>query len=205
LNFADNGVTFLGPISFEQLRVLYQGSEALVFPSLYEGFGLPPLEAMAAGAAVIAMPISSVPEVADDCVLYPDGFSAEALARAMELLAGNAELRARLRSSGLKHVSRFSWQRTARQTVEVYRSAVFRPSECSLAMRRSLREAILNWADTVVNRPGLSSVIAPPKGVGGFPEASGIRTAWRDLQGAVSRRLSREMKRFFPASSRRTA
>ncbi len=72
------GLSFLGPVSPDQLRVLYQESEALIFPSLYEGFGLPPLEAMAAGTAVIAMPISSVPEVGGDGVFYPDGFSADA-------------------------------------------------------------------------------------------------------------------------------
>ena len=69
------GITFLGPVTSDQLRILYQNAEALVFPSLYEGFGLPPLEAMAAGTPVICMPFSSVPEVGGDSVLYPDGLS----------------------------------------------------------------------------------------------------------------------------------
>ena len=77
----DNGVTFLGPVSADELRVLYHHAEALVYPSLYEGFGLPPLEAMAAGTPVIAMPFSSVPEVGGDAVLYAGGLSATDLAR----------------------------------------------------------------------------------------------------------------------------
>ena len=71
------GVRFLGPVSSDELRVLYQDAEALVYPSLYEGFGLPPLEAMAAGTPVIAMPFSSVPEAAGDAAFYADGLSPE--------------------------------------------------------------------------------------------------------------------------------
>ena len=70
-----NGVTFLGPVSATDLRVLYQNAEALVYPSLYEGFGLPPLEAMAAGTPVIAMPFSSVPDVCGDACFMPMDFS----------------------------------------------------------------------------------------------------------------------------------
>ena len=82
-------MTFLGPVMRDELRVLYQQATALVFPSLYEGFGLPPLEAMAAGTPVIAMRISAIPEVGGDAVLYPDGLSAAALAPAMEAVAAN--------------------------------------------------------------------------------------------------------------------
>ncbi len=79
-----SGIVFLGPVSRSQLRVLYQHALAFVFPSLYEGFGLTPLEAMAAATPVIAMPISAVPEVVGDCVLYPDGLSAASLARSLD-------------------------------------------------------------------------------------------------------------------------
>ncbi len=81
-NRLPRGVRFLGPVTADQLRVLYQRALALVFPSLYEGFGLPPLEAMAAGTPVIAMPISAIPEVGGDSVLYPDGLSAASLRKA---------------------------------------------------------------------------------------------------------------------------
>ena len=69
------GVTYLGPTTDRQLRALYRSAEALVFPSVYEGFGLPILEAMAAGTPVIALPFSSVPELGGDAVLYADGTS----------------------------------------------------------------------------------------------------------------------------------
>ena len=104
----DHGVVFLGPVSRHQLRVLYQDALALVFSSLYEGFGLPPLEAMAARTPVIAMPISAVPEVGGDCVLYPDGLSAAALARAMERLAASERLRDDLREKGTEMGRAFS-------------------------------------------------------------------------------------------------
>ncbi len=77
---ADNGLKFVGPVSAEALRVLYHRAMALVYPSLYEGFGLPPLEAMAAGTPVVAMPFSSVPEVGGDAVLYSEGLSSVDLA-----------------------------------------------------------------------------------------------------------------------------
>ena len=84
LEAAPKGVIFLGPVPPHHLRVLYRQAEALVFASLYEGFGLPPLEAMAAGTPVIAMPVSAMPEVGGDGVLYCEGLSAAALSRAME-------------------------------------------------------------------------------------------------------------------------
>ena len=83
----NRGVTFLGPVSADELRVLYQRALALAYPSLYEGFGLPPLEAMAAGTPVVAMAFSSVPEVGGNAVLYAEGLSAAGLARALERLA----------------------------------------------------------------------------------------------------------------------
>ena len=141
------GVTFLGPVSRDQLRVLYQRALALVFPSLYEGFGLPPLEAMAAGTPVIAMPVSAIPEVGGDAVLYADGLSVRALARALESVGTDPALRDLLRERGRKRVVAFRWEKTALATVEVYRSAVFRPSRRSLQARRLLRDAIVHWSD----------------------------------------------------------
>ena len=76
-----------------QLLALYRSAEALVFASVYEGFGLPILEAMAAGTPVVALPLSSVPEVGGDAVLYADGTSALDLARALERVATDRALR----------------------------------------------------------------------------------------------------------------
>lgn len=141
------GVIFLGGVSNEELKLLYQGAEALVFSSLYEGFGLPPLEAMASGAPVIAMPFSSVPEVCGDGALYADGLSSDDLARAMERIADDEPLRRELRERGRKRIEDFQWRETARNTFEVYRKAVLNPSGRSLQMRRSLSGAISHWAD----------------------------------------------------------
>jgi glycosyltransferase involved in cell wall biosynthesis len=177
------GVRILGEVSTDQLRVLYQRALALVFPSLYEGFGLPPLEAMAAGTPVIAMPISSVPEVCGDCVLYPEGLSAEHLAAAMERMALSDRLREELRWRGRERVEQFTWQRTARATFAAYRAAVLSPSDRSLQARRLLRDAIVHWSD---REPPAPSQITVP---------IGIRNACHALQGAVRRRLNRELNR----------
>jgi len=192
------GVTFLGAVSASQLRVLYQRSEALLFPSLYEGFGLPPLEAMAAGTVVIAMPISSLPEVGGDSILYPDGFSAEALANAMDRLVRSPELRRQLYESGQRRVREFTWERTARQTVEVYRATVLRPSRRSLVVRRQLWEALLAWSAPETSADSSQRPIE-------VLTAPGIRIAWQELNGAVQRRVRREVKRLLPAQVRRSA
>ena len=177
------GLRVLGAVSHEELRVLYQNAECLVYPSLYEGFGLPPLEAMAAGTPVIAMPFSAVPEVVGDCALLPDGLSTNALARAMEAFASDAKLREEFRARGLKRVEMFRWENTARRTYASYRSAVSRPSERSLRMRAHLREAILRWGHTVPT--GLPAV-----------EPMGILNSINALQSAIQTRLARETKRF---------
>ena len=112
---APKGVIFLGPVPAEQLRVLYKQAEALVFASLYEGFGLPPLEAMAAGTPVIAMPFSAMPEVGGDGVLYCEGLSAAALIASHGACRMRPEdcatSSARKVSSGVEN---FHWEKTAR-------------------------------------------------------------------------------------------
>jgi hypothetical protein len=199
----EQGLTFLGPVSAEELRVLYQQALALVFPSLYEGFGLPPLEAMACGTPVVAMRFSSVPEVGGDCVLYPDGFSASSLARAMQRVATDHDLREELRARGLERVEQFRWEATARATLAEYRSAVLQPSERSLRMRRLLRGAVIGW----------SLLDSPTAWIDGFdavtlkrrPQSIGIRRAWRALNVAVQARLWRELKRFQIQTAGKTA
>lgn len=141
------GVRFLGEVSDEELRVLYQGAEAFVSSSLYEGFGLPPLEAMAAGVPVVAMPCSSVPEVCGDAAFYADGLSADDLALAMERIIEDQALRQDLRERGAKRAGELDWGWTARNTVEVYRKVILNPSPRSLRARRQLTAAIAHWAD----------------------------------------------------------
>jgi glycosyltransferase involved in cell wall biosynthesis len=191
------GVLFLGPVSSLRLRLLYQRAIALVFSSLYEGFGLAPLEAMAAGTPVIAMPISAVPEVVGDCACYPDGLSPAALARAMAKLASDAALRDGLRQRGLAHVEKFRWHNTATATHEVYRSAVLRPTERSLRARRGLRGAILTWAasDSFPGRTGVGAEL----GYAG-PAPIGIRDSLRALDVAFHSRLRRNLGRLRPGA-----
>ena len=152
------GVTYLGAVTDSQLWALYRSAEALVFPSVYEGFGLPILEAMSAGTPVIALPLSSVPEVGGDAVLYADGTSPLDLVRALELLATDHELRNELRRRGPIHAAQFRWETTARLTVDAYRSTIFRPSPRSLRARRQLRDVLSTWASVGEYRvPSLST------------------------------------------------
>ena len=105
------------------LVALMNAATALVYPSLYEGFGLPPLEAMACGCPVIASNASSLPEVVGDAGILVDPRDEEALAGAMARLIQDAGLREELRRRGLRRCGAFSWERTARLTLEVYSQA----------------------------------------------------------------------------------
>jgi glycosyltransferase involved in cell wall biosynthesis len=197
------GVRFLGPVPPDRLRALYQKALAYVHPSLYEGFGLTPLEAMAAGTPVIAMPISAVPEVVEDCVLYPDGLSAACLARALETMARDTGLRDELRTRGLAHVEKFRWESSARATLDAYRSAVLRPSERSLRMRRLLRDAILDWSASHAALPHIGQVGTLDAIAAG--RSIGIRNACDALGAALRARLGKELRRLGPYPKRRVA
>lgn len=111
----------LGYLDHSALVDLYSAAACLVFPSRYEGFGLPLLEAMACGCPVVAYHNSSLPEVAGDAaLLVPDG-DADALGRAAAEVAGRPETAERLRLAGLTRARRFTWRRAARATIEAYR------------------------------------------------------------------------------------
>ncbi|HZG43870.1 MAG TPA: glycosyltransferase family 1 protein [Longimicrobium sp.] len=109
----------LGGVSDAELRLLYAGAEALLFPSLYEGFGLPVLEAMACGAPVVAGNRSSVPEVAGDAALLVDPADPAALARSVLRLMGDPALRSTLSTRGVAQAARFPWSATASRTAEI--------------------------------------------------------------------------------------
>ena len=113
-------VRFLGFVPDATLAALYRLASVFVFPSLYEGFGLPPLEAMAAGAPVITSNISSLPEVVDDAALLVDPMDAGDIADAMARVLGDPQLRADLRARGLERVKAFSWQRSVSRIKAVY-------------------------------------------------------------------------------------
>ncbi|MGV3721248.1 MAG: glycosyltransferase family 4 protein [Actinomycetota bacterium] len=112
---------FTGYVADADLPALYSGADLFVYPSLYEGFGLPPLEAMARGTAVISSNTSSLPEVVDNAGLTLDPTDTEALSTAMETLLQDEPRRRELEAAGLARAAQFNWERTARETVEVYR------------------------------------------------------------------------------------
>lgn len=120
-NNLGDAVTFLGPIPDADLPALYAAATAFIFPSRYEGFGLPVLEAMACGTPVACSNTSSLPEVAGDAALLFAPDDADALAGALTQLMDKST-RLHLRQRGLQQAARFTWQRTAAQTVAVYRS-----------------------------------------------------------------------------------
>lgn len=106
----------------DDMAALYSLADAFVFPSFVEGFGLPMLEAMAAGTPVVAADASVMPELGGDAVLLFDPSDAAALAAQIRRLAGDPDLRGRLRERGIRRAAEFSWERAARATVELYRA-----------------------------------------------------------------------------------
>ena len=106
-------VRFLGYVSDDRLAGLYRGAECLLYPSLYEGFGLPVLEAMACGAPVLCSSTSSLPEAGGDAALYFDPTKADEMGELLVRVIQDEGLRNQLRAKGLEHVKRFSWKRTA--------------------------------------------------------------------------------------------
>jgi glycosyltransferase involved in cell wall biosynthesis len=116
-------VRFLPGLAEADLPALLSGAEVFAFPSLYEGFGLPPLEALACSAPVLCGDTSSLPEVVGDAALRVDTRSVAALAGGLAQLLGDAALRERLRAAGPLRAAQFSWRRTAEATLAVYEGA----------------------------------------------------------------------------------
>lgn len=116
-------VKFAGYIPEEDLPALYSGAMCFVYPSYFEGFGLPVLEAMQCGAPVIAGNQTSLPEVAGDAALLFDPFDTRALGEAIARVIDHPEYRAELRARGLKRAAEFSWIATARLTLKAYERA----------------------------------------------------------------------------------
>lgn len=115
---------YLGYVDVESLPALFAGARCFVYPSLYEGFGLPLLEAMASGVPCVTVPNSSMEEIAGTSVLYCRPNECESLAVAIETLLINEEEHGKKRGSGLERAGCFSWKNTARKTIDVYRVAL---------------------------------------------------------------------------------
>lgn len=109
-------LVFLGLIPEEDLPAVYRGATALMYVSLSEGFGLPPLEALACGTPVLVSNVTSLPEVVGDAGLLVDPTDVPAIAHALGTIVNDAALRARLKQSGLERAKNFSWDRCAAQT-----------------------------------------------------------------------------------------
>jgi len=110
-----------GYIDEETLACLYSGARIFIYPSLYEGFGLPVLEAMSCGCPVLCSHAASLPEVAGDAALFFDPHSSQDLAQAIERLLGSEQLRLSFAQRGLQRARAFSWDKTAEKTLDVFR------------------------------------------------------------------------------------
>ncbi len=114
---------WLRNVPFGELPALLNGAALFVFPSLYEGFGLPPLEAMACGTPVVVSQGSSLPEVVGDAGVTVDPYHVEGLADAMHRMLTDSRQRTELRERGFKRAQHFSWNETARLTLAAYEGA----------------------------------------------------------------------------------
>ena len=117
-------VRFFGFVPYPVLRVFYQSAAMFAFPSLYEGFGLPPLEAMANRTAVLASNTSSLPEVLEDAALLVNPENVFEIARGMKTILMDEAVRQRLIEKGIRQVTKFSWQLAAKRVVETYEQAM---------------------------------------------------------------------------------
>lgn len=119
-------VVFTGYLADDDLVALYSGCEVFLFGSVYEGFGLPPLEAMACGAPVAVSHAASLPEVVGDAGLYFDPYSVDDIVRAISTLISDPELRGRTSAASLRRAALFSWPARAQQYLDVYRMVIER-------------------------------------------------------------------------------
>lgn len=112
-------IAFLGRVDDEDLVKLYSGAQCFVYPSLYEGFGIPPLEAQACGCPVIVSNAASLPEVCGDSVVYCDPSDIDDIAGKIRLVLSDSALRDSLRVKGYENIKRFSWEKSARQIIKI--------------------------------------------------------------------------------------
>jgi glycosyltransferase involved in cell wall biosynthesis len=138
----DSGVAdriqFFGFVSDQDLLQLYNACDLFVFPSFYEGFGLPALEAMACGRAVTCSHTSALPEVVDGAAILFDPYAVDEIVRALADLLLDSELRVRMERLGLQRAAHFSWQKTAQRTLEVFHEVLQQPRAASGVASRTI-------------------------------------------------------------------
>jgi len=117
-------VIFTGFVSNEDLPIIYNLASVFVFPSFYEGFGLPPLEAMACGCPVLVSNVASLPEVCGDAALYCDPYDVDYIAEKMLQLANKEELKEELREKGFERAKQFSWEKAAKEHIKVFKEVL---------------------------------------------------------------------------------
>jgi glycosyltransferase involved in cell wall biosynthesis len=116
-------IRFLGFVADAELPDLYRAAGAMVYPSLFEGFGLPPVEAMACGCPVISSTRGALGEVVSDAASIVEPEDPLSITAALTAMAQHDSLRSEFRERGLKNAARFNWEQTATQTIQVYRAA----------------------------------------------------------------------------------
>jgi len=126
-----NDVRFLGFVPIEVLRIFYDEAKIFVFPSLYEGFGLPPLEAMAHGTPVVTSNVSSLPEVVGRAAVLVNPENVFDIMRALHRVLTDDPLRARMTERGYEQAAKFSWESSVRRIVEVYHEIADEGRPCS--------------------------------------------------------------------------
>jgi len=120
----ESGVIFTGYVSREELSSLYSGASCFVFPSLYEGFGLPILEAMKCGCPVVTSNLSSMPEVAGEAGILVNPLDVKGIARGINEVIGDKERRESLIKKGFEQAKKFSWEKTAKETLRIYHEVI---------------------------------------------------------------------------------
>jgi glycosyltransferase involved in cell wall biosynthesis len=133
-------VRFLGYLPEDTLAVMYRLAGVFVFPSLYEGFGLPPLEAMASGTPVVTSNVSSLPEVAGDAAVLVDPYDHHAIADGIYSVLSNEPYRQELRRKGLVRASQFSWENSVRRVMDIYQEVGTAPALAPAESRAAAAE-----------------------------------------------------------------
>jgi glycosyltransferase involved in cell wall biosynthesis len=124
---AGERIRFLGFVADADLLQLYNACDCFVFPSFYEGFGFPALEAMACGRAVVCSDVSALPEVVDGAAIFFDPYALDEMVRAIADVLLDGELRGRMERLGLQRAAHFSWQKTAQKTMEAFHQVIEQP------------------------------------------------------------------------------